>query len=209
MEIIYHLAIFVVALTAIIAGFRRGFTRQTAGVLGLAFGVVTAHVVSAWSAEMAQSVFPSLTEGLKGEFAAGIIGSSAVCLSVMLLFSLLNPLLAGSMSIFEVGMLDRIFGSVYKLLRNLVILSMAYNMVLCVHEDGVLLRAASATDGNSLQGVILLAPILLGCETADELAHRIQLREAKKISCNISGGQSVSYIEGTEMDTRLKMEKEC
>ena len=48
------------------------------------------------------------------------------------------------------------------------------------------MKYASSDDGNVVEVVMMLAPGLLGCRSYEDLYHLLQLREAKKISCNIS-----------------------
>lgn len=68
----------------------------------------------------------------------------------------------------------------------MLLVSMAYNLILGFDSGSVLLKSMKSDDGNIVEEVMLLAPAVLGCEGPDELAHRIQLEEAKKISINDS-----------------------
>ncbi len=64
---------------------------------------------------------------------------------------------------------------------------------------------ASADDGNVVECVMLLAPGLLGCGSVEDLAHILQLKEAKKISCNITPEAGVIYTNG-RMEAQILIE---
>ena len=61
-------------------------------------------------------------------------------------------------------------------------MSIAYNFLLALNPGSILLKSARSDDGNAVGEVMLLAPSLLGGEDVEELFHRVQLEEAKKIS---------------------------
>lgn len=78
--------------------------------------------------------------------------------------------------------LDNLGGSLFAILRNMLFLSIALNLLVALDAHSVLLRSARSDDGNTVLETMLLSPALLGGENVEELAHKIQLEEAKKIS---------------------------
>ena len=77
----------------------------------------------------------------------------------------------------------------------MTILSIIYNLLLCINPDSRLMRWQNANDGNIVEEVLALSPALLGGLGAEELSHQVQLREARKISCNQSGTGGVINLE--------------
>ena len=58
------------------------------------------------------------------------------------------------------------------------------------------MRYGKADDGNICAFVVWLAPAALGSESFSQFAHEEQLREAKKISLNLRGEESVVTMYG-------------
>ena len=191
----YHILILVVSTVAVISGFRKGFTGQVSGILGLAFGVVCARVFEQPSEEFFRALLPGISNSPFSEFIYSVISAATVYVIVYLVFRIFTAILRSALQIFYVGMLNRIMGSFFCLLKYLMFLSLFYNLILCVHPDSTLLRYARADDGNMVDEVTMLAPALLGCMGVDDLSHLWQLNEAKKISCNINRASDVIEIE--------------
>lgn len=182
----YHLIVIIVAAFAVIKGFRTGFTGQISGILGFAFGAVCAHVFEPDAEELFRSLFPGIRHAVGSAFIYSVLASVSVYCLVFICFRLFTKVLRAAMQVFYVGMLDAIFGAGFCLLKYMLVVSIIYNLILCVNPYSSLLKATSADDGNVVEAVVLLAPAILGCGDALDLSHLIQLREAKKISCNIS-----------------------
>ena len=61
-------------------------------------------------------------------------------------------------------------------------LSVLFNLMVGMSPDSKLMKQAQADDGNVVREILLLFPSLTGGSDIEELALKIQLREAKKIS---------------------------
>ncbi len=187
----YQLVALAVAAVSLMRGYRRGLTGQVPDVLGFAFGVVGAHVlcpsVGQWMAE----TFPFLTENMERLILCDLLSATAVYAGFFMTFRLLTGVLRSAMEVFDSGILDSILGSAFSLVKYMMPLSVVYNIMLCVNPASELMRCHDANDGNVASEVLSLAPALLGCGGADELSHEIQLREARKISCNQIGAGGV------------------
>lgn len=199
-DAIYHIIVMAVAGIAVVSGFRKGFTGQVTGVLGFAFGTVCAHVFEPQVEEMLRSLFPGIRTSIGAAFIYSMLSAALVYLAVYFLFRTLTKVLKSAMQVFYVGMLDSLMGSAFCLVKYMLLLSIFYNLILCVNPESRLLRYASADDGNVVEVVMLIAPGLLGCGSCEDLWHLIQLREAKKISCNIIGESDVITIEPAAND---------
>lgn len=187
----YHLIAIAVAAYAVVSGFRRGFIGQLAPLLGLAFGVVCAHVFGRPAAEAVATAMPWLGDSVSGPFACSLLGASAVFGAVYALSLTAAPLLRSVMAVVPAGILNAIFGALFMLLQQMTLLSLAFNLILCVSPQSSLLKCVTDSDGNIVEGVVMLAPEMFGCMSAAELAHAIQLREARKISCNFGDRRRV------------------
>lgn len=187
----YHILILIVAAFSVITGFRKGFTGQVSGILGLAFGIVCCRVFEEPSEEFFRALLPGIGESPFSSFIYSVISATTVYVAVFLIFRFFTAILRSALQIFYVGMLNRLAGSVFCLLKNLVFLSLFYNLILCINPDSNLERYSRADDGNMVEGVTMLAPSLLGCMGVEDLSHIRQLRDAKKISHNIRGVENV------------------
>ncbi len=181
-DLAYHIIVVAVAAVAVVRGFREGLTGQVCGVLGFAFGVVSARVFGG----EAEGALRAMMPGLDGHIWSGFVYSQLACccvyIVVYLLFRLLTGALKSAMSVFEIGILDSVFGSVFCLLKYMVIVSVAFNLLICVNPESRLVDYTEASDGNVVEAVVMLAPSLIGSLDADDLAHRLQLEAARKIS---------------------------
>lgn len=190
----YHIIAITVAAIAIIKGFRSGFTGQVSGVLGFAFGTVCAHVFDDQAEEFVRAVLPGIDGSLGAPYIYSVLSAAMVYVLVFMAFRIFTRVLRSAMQVFYVGMLDRLLGSVFCLAKYMLVLSIIYNLILCINPSSLLLKYATAEDGNIVEAVMMLAPGLLGCYSYEDLSHLIQLREAKKISCNINYGIDVIII---------------
>lgn len=182
----YHIVVIAVAVLAVIKGFRRGFTGQVSGVLGFAFGTVCAHVFDSEAESLMRSLLPGLDGRLGAAFIYSVTSAALVYVSVFLAFRIFTKVLRSAMQVFYVGMLDKLLGAAFCLAKYMLIVSIVYNLILCVNPTSPLMKYATAEDGNVVEAVMMLTPSLLGCHSYEDLSHLIQLREAKKISRNIN-----------------------
>lgn len=194
-DAIYHIIVIAVAALAVIKGFRSGFTGQVSGILGFAFGTVCAHVFDEQAEGFVRMLLPGIQGRLGAAFIYSVISAVLVYVVVYMLFKMFTKVLRSAMQVFYVGMLDSLMGSVFCLVKYMLVVSIVYNLILCVNPSSPLMRYANADDGNVVECVILLAPGLLGCGSVEDLSHLIQLREAKKISCNINRAADVINYE--------------
>ena len=178
----YHIIVIVIAAVAVIKGFRSGFTGQVSGVLGFAFGTVCTHVFSDQAEAFMRTLFPALQGHVGSEFIYSVTSAAVVYVIVYLLFKILTKVLRSAMQVFYVGMLDRLLGAAFCLAKYMLLLSIAYNLIVCVNPSSQLMKYATSDDGNVVECVMLLAPGLLGCHSFEDFYHILQLREAKKIS---------------------------
>lgn len=187
----YHLIVIAVAAFAVIKGFRCGFTGQISGILGFAFGSVCAHVFQPEAEACFRAILPGLRNAVASAFIYSLLSSATVYGIVYLLFKIFTKVLRAAMQVFYVGMLDAILGAFFCLFKYMLVLSIVYNLLLCINPSSQLIKYATADDGNVVESVMLLAPGILGCGNVYDLTHLIQLREAKKISCNLSASPLV------------------
>lgn len=191
LNILYLAAVLSVALISIAYGFRRGITGQPASLLGFAFGAVTARVLS-----------PELTSHflwVKGftpapefnGFAINLVCSISIYIVVFGVFSIFSGILRGALSLFDIGMFNRLLGAFFCLIKNLLWLSFIFNLLICFQPSSELLKYERADDGNLVASVMELSPAILGCFGGKDFAHIHQLKEAKAISCNFNASRNV------------------
>ena len=182
----YHIIVIAVAAFAVIKGFKTGFTGQISGILGFAFGTVCAHVFEPEMESLIRAILPGIRHSIAPAFIYSVLAAVTVYCIVYYIFKLCTKVLKMAMQVFYVGMLDAIMGSLFCLLKYMVALSIAYNLILCVNPRSPLMKYASSDDGNVVEAVVLLAPGILGCGSVYDLAHLLQIKDAKMISCNIT-----------------------
>lgn len=182
--VLYHILVLGVAAFAVLRGFRMKFSRQLPTVIGTAFGIVCARIFTDPLADVLRGAFPWIQGEASESFTYGIVAASLVFLAVYAVFRTVTSFLLFVFKNSDSTILDNIGGSLFTLFEYMLLVSMAYNIILGFDSDSILLKSMKSDDGNIVEEVMLLAPTVLGCEGPDELAHRIQLEEAKKISIN-------------------------
>lgn len=197
-NVVYHIIVLIVAVVGIIRGFRKGFTAQICNVLGMGFGVVCTHIFTEQAAAFAKMLLPFLVSRPFPEYIWQLTGAAAMYTAVYYLFGAFTGVLSGALSIFSIGMFNKLVGAAFCLINYTLWLSIIYNLILGYNPEGALLRYASADDGNVVETVLDMTSGFLGCEGASELAHLVQLREAKKISCNYERAGGVILLVKTD-----------
>lgn len=190
LNLFYLGIVLLVALVSLAIGFRRGITMQLSSVLGLAFGSVAARVLSPGMNGYFLWVEQFTPEPEFNEFAVNLVCSVVIYAIVFWVFALFSRILQGALSIFEVGMFNRLLGAFFSLLKNLLWLSCFLNILICFKSESGLLRYERANDGNLVASVMALTPAVLGCYGGEDFAHFHQLKEAKTISYNQIPGLS-------------------
>ena len=192
---IFQIIILIIGFVAVVRGYRRGLTGQICGLMGMAFGVVCCLIFTLPLSEFLKTIMPPLVSFPFPPFVYSILSSTLIYFIVFWVFRFLSSILNSAFKIFGLGMLNRLFGSAFCLLKYLIPLSIIFNLILCIKPDSALLDYSKADDGNLVQAVLMLAPNLLDCLSVDDLSHALQLLDAKKISFNFKSSNNVINLE--------------
>ena len=187
----YLILVLVVAFLSIFSGFRKGITRQLSSLLGFGFGATASRILSPEFSSYFLWVEPWSQAPEFNEISSNLLCGVIIYTCVYALFSLFSPLFHSAMAYIPIGMLNRILGSVFSLIKNLLWLSIFFNLFLCFHPGSRLLKYENANDGNLMAAVMSMTHGILGCNGAEEFAHFNQLKKAKSISCNFNTKNNV------------------
>lgn len=179
---IYIILVFAVVAVSILWGFYRRLSRQTSDIIGMAFGIICARLLSPAMQQILYGAFPSVHGKLQQTFVYETVSSAAVFFIIYIIFRFVTMFLNRIISRGEHSIIDNIGGAVFGLFKYLLFLSIGYNLVIASDRDSSLINFMKSDDGNIIEGVLLISPAVLGGENAMELADKIQLEEAKKIS---------------------------
>ncbi|MDE7402519.1 MAG: CvpA family protein [Muribaculaceae bacterium] len=182
MLIIYYIIIFAAAVIWTLRGFRKGFARQTPSVIGVAFGIVSTRLLAPGLTGTLHGALPHVHGQVCETFVCQALASALIFTAVYLVFATITSFLSSVMRSENRTILDNIAGAIFSLFKVLLWLSIGLNVILALKPEGELLSAVKSDDGNTLHEVLLLAPACLGGEDAEQLALKIQLHEASKIS---------------------------
>lgn len=179
---IYHILALLIAAYSIVRGYRKGMGRQTPVLIGAGFGIICAHIFGVPFENWMRDLLTTYAARPEGDFIYSTLSRGLIYIAVYELFSFITAFLRPVLSRVGTGMLGSIFGSVFCLARYMLMLSVCYNLLLCFNLKSDLMRYAATDDGNIVEGVMLVSPALLGGESVEDLAHRLQLEDAKRIS---------------------------
>lgn len=181
-EAIYHIMVIAVALVGMWRGFNAGLMRQVSGVLGFIFGIVAARALGPDFAAWLAGWFPQVYHPVAKTFFVSILAYGIIWGLSMFLFSMFTGILNFILGLIPVGIVNSIAGAAFCLLKYLMFLSLLFDLAICRPFDSPLMHCARHDDGNLVDGVIRLAPELLGTMSAEEYVHKVQLWEARTIS---------------------------
>ena len=186
LNLIYLAIVLIVAFIAIASGFRRGITGQLASLLGFSFGAVAARILSPELSSHFNWVKGFTPAPEFNDFAINLVCGVTIYFVIYWIFSIFSGVLNGALSVFNVGMFNRLIGAFFSLVKNLLWLSIIFNLLICFQPSSELLRYERADDGNLVASVMEITPAVLGCYGGKDFAHFHQLKEAKAISCNFN-----------------------
>lgn len=181
-DALFHIIAILVAILAVVRGYRRGLTGMVTSVLGLAFGVICAHIFAKGAASLVSSLMPERVLERSGNYLAENIGAGLVFFIVYHVFNTITRIIRTAMGDLGSGLLNSIIGAFFCLCNYLLMLSIVYNIIVGWNPESALMHYGKADDGNIIEAVMWIAPAALGSESFSEFAHEEQLREAKKIS---------------------------
>lgn len=181
-EAIYHILVLGVAIVGIFRGFQAGLMRQVSSVLGFVFGIVAARAIGPDFAVWLVGWFPRVYHPVACTFFVSILAYGIIWGLCMFLFSTFTGILNFLLGVIPVGIVNSIAGGAFCLLKYLMFLSLLFDLAICRPFDSPLMHCARHDDGNLVDGVIRLAPELLGTMSAEEYVLKVQLWEARTIS---------------------------
>ena len=179
---IYQLIVLIVAAVSVLWGFRRGFTRQLPSIIGMAFGIISARLLAPALTELMYGTFPSVHGKVEEKFVYDTISSTIIFTSVYYIFKTLTLFVGKILRREDRTIVDNLGGAIFCLFKYLFAVSLVFNLLIALNRNSNLLMFVKSDDGNIVEVTLLLSPSLLGSEDAEELSHRIQLEEARKIS---------------------------
>lgn len=179
---VYYILIIAVGVAGMFFGYRRGFLRQIGGVLGMTFGIVAGRMFSGDIIPYIDDFIPSYVLGFRRDFVIQTVTCGLIYLVVSYFIQLCCFPLGKIMSFIGGGMADQIVGAAFKMFKYLFILSIFYNVIVDWNPKGSLSKSSRLHDGNLVEGVIKIAPPILGFPDGEEVSKRQQLEDARSIS---------------------------
>lgn len=184
-DVIYHLLVILIAMLGAIHGYRQGLTGQVSGVLGLAFGMVGCRVLMPVAMPEVEGVFPDLCQRVGGPLLIEMLTAAMLYTGLYLLLSITTGILRKTMEFFSGGLLNSIIGGMFCVVKYMMFVSIAYNLLVDYNPGLRLLKYGTDRDGNVVEAVMLLAPAALGTHGVDDIAHIKQMEDARCISQNM------------------------
>lgn len=178
----YHLLVIAVSVFGIVTGYRRGLLRQISAVLAIAFGIVCVRMFSQELTEKLVEWLHVRIPGFNLKYVVLTLSATIVYTGVYLLTRLLTFPLAYLMKLIPTGLLNSLGGAVLGTFKYLMFVSLALNLIVDLKPGSDLLKVCCSHDGNVVAGVVEIAPSVLGFPGPEDIGHRLQLEEAKKIS---------------------------
>lgn len=179
---LFHLVIIVAGIWAIFSGYKAGFMRQLGLLVGLTFAIVAARLLAPEIREWTDGWVPGSVSGFNRPFLVQTLAASIIFLGVFGVVALMAIPLGNFVKVLGRGILNSICGAVLRLFLILMVLSVLYNIIVDFYPAGSLSRSSRLHDGNVVESVIKIAPSMLDFPPGEEVSHRQQLEDAKKIS---------------------------
>lgn len=181
-DALFHIIAIFVAVLGVVRGYRRGLTGMVTSVLGLAFGVVCAHIFCDAAADVVEQLLPKRLTERSGFYLTSNLGAGAVYFIVYWIFRTITKVIRDALDTGSSGLLNSLIGAAFCVANYMLMLSVAYNVGVGLNPSSQLMRYGRADDGNIIEAVMWIAPGALGSESFSEFAHEEQLRQARTIS---------------------------
>ncbi|MDE6297933.1 MAG: CvpA family protein [Muribaculaceae bacterium] len=181
-DLLFHIIVIGLLTLGAVRGFREKLTTQVPSCFGIAFGILCSYIFRFPVEQQVKSFLVAETTGVDGEFIVSNLSCALIFIVAYTVFFFCTYILKFFFRMLETGLLDNISGALLGIFRSALFVSIAYNVWLSVFPDSRLLKYAMHDDGDIVHEVMLLGPFLLGSESVDELAHKVQLEQAKTIS---------------------------
>lgn len=178
----YALIILLVAAFSAVRGFKRGLARQVPSLIGTAFAIVSARILSPGLFDVLYDNFPSAHGHVEQNYIYFSFSNGIIFFAIFAIFTFTTKFLGKALHRNNRTILDNLGGGLFALFNSLLMMSLILNIILSLNLNSSLLKAAKSDDGNIVTEVMLLSPALLGGEDVEDLSHEVQLEEAKKIS---------------------------
>lgn len=183
-DVLFHIIAILVAALAVVRGYRHGLTGLVTSVLGMAFGVVCAHIFCNVASEIVASLTPAGILDRSGEYFTTNLGAGLVFFIIYGIFKSVTKIINMAVGNLGSGLLNSLLGVFFCLFNYLLMLSIVYNVMVGLNPESGLMKYGKADDGNVIEAVMWIAPASLGSESFSDFAHKEQLRQAKTISEN-------------------------
>lgn len=184
----YIIVLLCVVVVGALFGWRRGLSHQCGSLLGVAFGIAGVRVLLPEFAPTVESWLDGYLSVPCPEYLVASVGSLIIYAGFYLLFLLCGIVLNKLAATIAVKPWDSILGLMFGVVKWLIAVSVVYNACLGVSQSGALCELSVAGDGNPVELVMDISPLLFSTPSPDEMHHRMQLIEARCISCDCSGG---------------------
>lgn len=178
----FYIIILGVAVFGILTGYRKGLLRQAGGLLGVAFGIVAVKAFAPSMISGIENWLPSAISGFKREFLIQSLSCGFLYLAVSSIVQLCCIPLNAIMHVMDKDVVSGIAGAVFRAFKYLMVVSIFYNVIIEISPSSSLAKTACHHDGNIVEGVMQIAPAILGFPGPEEVGFRQQLEDAKKIS---------------------------
>lgn len=178
----YALIVLLLAAFGTVRGFRRGIAAQVPSVIAIAIGAVASRLLAPGLFNLLYGAFPIVHGHVEEQFVYDTISSALVFAGVYSVFYVLTAFVGKVLSHGEVSLTSGLAGAFFSLFKYILFTSVALNIILAMNLRSPLLKAARSDDGNIVTMVMIVSPAVLGGMDVEELALRVQLEDAKKIS---------------------------
>lgn len=180
--VLYYLFVIGVAAFSIVYGYRRGFIKQISSVLAVFFGIVCTRAFADIPAQWIEHQLGWFTDSFNTVFIIKTLAVTIVYTFTYAIVRLLTFLIMKLVRILPGGIINAIVGSLFCLFKYLMFVSLLYNLIVDFNPRNPMLKAATSHDGNIIESVMALAPAILDFPGGEDVAHALQLEDAKSIS---------------------------
>ena len=164
-----------------ISGYMRGLVKQLGSIIALIIAIPVCIYYGDFATNYLISVVPSATEWVAPDYTTKIVAYSALFILVVLVISIISSFFKSIINTIHLGVFDSILGSIFKIFKLFLILSIGLNIWFAVKPESSIFKTQHMMQNKPFKITFELAPKIFGTKLMnDNISAIVNKKEEKQ-----------------------------